>query len=125
MSAAPTEAYDAIALQLVAALEKYAGDTGVMVMSWPDMDRYRDVSDQVEKIRMYSAALPDLRVQWVELLIAHAELVHVLWRAQYADDAHSRDEICRVREHHSDAVAAMRSRCMRTLGRPQQNRSAA
>jgi hypothetical protein len=120
MSAAPTEAFDAIALQLVGALEQYAGDTAAMILAWPDMDRYRDVSEQVEKIRMYSSALPDLRVQWVELLIAHSELVHLLWRAQYADDVHSRAEIARVREHHTDAVAALRNRCLRVVTRPPQ-----
>ena len=117
MSALPTNALDAVASQLVAALEKYDGDSGAMIAGWPDLDRYRDVSAQVETIRMYCSALPDVRVQWVELLIAHAELVHFLWRTQYGVTQDVLEEIGAVRDHHADCIAALRNRCLRAVGR--------
>jgi hypothetical protein len=117
MSAAQSHALDAIGYQLVAALEQYEADVTSMIQTWPDLDRYREVSEQVEKIRLYSSSLPDLRVQWVELLIAHSELVHFLWKAQYGRDGGARELIGPVREHHGDAVSALRDRCVRALAR--------
>jgi hypothetical protein len=117
MSASQAHALDAIAFQLVAALDAYDRDTERMIKAWPEPELYRKVSVQVDEIRMYSSALPQLRVQWVEVLIAHAELVHCLWRAQSGglpgDDA--RAKIAGVREHHAAAVAALRHRCVRAL----------
>jgi hypothetical protein len=119
MSAAQSDAVDAIGFQLLAALEKYEADVAAMIGSWPDLDRYREVSEQVEHIRMYSSALQEVRVQWVEVLITHAELVHVLWKAQYGRPDGAREKIETVRSHHADAVLALRNRCLRILARSQ------
>ena len=117
MSAPQSAAVEAIAFQLAAALEKYATDTTAMIEGWPDLELYRSVSDEVEKIRMYSSALPETRVQWVELLIAHAELIHFLWRMQYGKQRDAQTELVNVREHHADCIAALRQRCMRAMDR--------
>jgi hypothetical protein len=115
MSASQAHALDAIAFQLVAALEAYDRDAGRLVASWPDPELYRSVSDQVDRIRMYSSALPQTRVQWVEVLISHAELVHGLWRAQpgLGDDVLA--QVASVRARHSAAIAALRTRCIRGM----------
>ncbi|MCD6078535.1 MAG: hypothetical protein K0R89_2473 [Ramlibacter sp.] len=119
MSAHPAAAFDAIAVQLVAALERYAADTARMIAGWPDMERYRSVSEQIEQIRMYASALPEARVQWVELLIAHSELVHILWRAHFGHGGLAMDDALEVRLHHTGAVDALRHRCLRIgLRRP-------
>jgi hypothetical protein len=117
MSAAQSHALDAIALQLVAALEQYEADVSSMIDHWPDLDRYREVSEQVEKIRMFCSAVPDVRVHWVELLISHSELVHFLWKAQYGGGDARREHIGSVRDHHADAVIALRNRCLRVMAR--------
>jgi hypothetical protein len=117
MSASPSQALDAIAFQLVAALEKYEADAATMVDTWPDLELYREVSAQIETIRMYSAALAEVRVQWVELLIAHAELIHFLWRVKYGESRDAQEQIASVREHHGDCVAALRNRCLRVIQR--------
>jgi hypothetical protein len=88
-----------------------------MIAGWPDLERYRSVSGQIEQIRMYAAALPDARVQWVELLIAHAELVHLLWRVQYGETGLAMSDTLDARLHHTDAVAALRHRCQRLMAR--------
>jgi hypothetical protein len=117
MSAPQSQALTAIASQLVGALETYDADVARMVEAWPDPDNYRAVSDQIERIRMYSSALSEARVQWVELLISHAELVHVLWRGQYGHEPDARDQVDAVRERHQDCVVALRNRCNRLIAR--------
>jgi hypothetical protein len=115
MSASEGRALDAIAFQLLAALEEYDQDTARMIAGWPELDLYRSVSDQMEKIRLYSSAVAEATVQSLELLIAHAELVHLLWRAEYAGDRTSLEALEEVREHHADCVAALRNRCLRVM----------
>jgi hypothetical protein len=124
MSAIQRNALDAIALQMVAALEQYDQDTARMIEAWPDLELYRMVSDGVETIRAYSGNVPEVRVQWVELLIAHAELVHFLWRTQYGDRGGTREQIGAVREHHAECIAALRSRGIWAAGRALQRQPA-
>jgi hypothetical protein len=112
MSAVQTRAaLDAIAFQLLGALRTYEESVDRMIAAWPDLDRYQEASEAVEEIRTYSAAVPEARVQWVELLVAHAELVHQLWRLQYGDCEAAQEQLAPVREHHGDAVTALRIRC--------------
>jgi len=117
MSASHAPALDAIAFQLAAGLEKYEESVQRMVDNWLDMELYRTVSEEIEEIRMYSAALPQLSVAWVELLIAHAELVHCLWRGEHAATLPDGRTLPQVREHHRACVATLRSRCLRLLAR--------
>ena len=119
MSAFPASAIDAIAYQLVAALDRYELDTARMVDAWPDMDLYHEVSAQLEEIRMYCVPVTGVRVQWVDLLIAHAELVHVLWRVQYGRQTEDASDLQPVREHHADCIQSLRQRCLRYLARSQ------
>ncbi|HYE41095.1 MAG TPA: hypothetical protein VEB23_14250 [Ramlibacter sp.] len=67
---------------------------------------------------MYSSALPEARVQWVELLIAHSELIHHLWQLQYGAGVAAREQLAPTREHHADAVTALRNRCRRVVSQP-------
>jgi hypothetical protein len=117
MSAHDAPAFDAIAFQLAAALDRYDQDVGAMVETWLDMELYRCVSDEVEHIRLLSASLPQLSVAWVELLIAHAELVHSLWRLRFNDDATDRVKLDEVRARHNDCVQSLRKRCLRLMSR--------
>lgn len=117
MSATHAPALDAIAFQLAAALETYDHSVKRMVDGWLDMDRYRSVNEQVEQIRMYTAALPQLSVPWVELLIAHAELVHCLWRGEYGTRLQDGRGLPQVREHHGECVAVLHGRCLRLISR--------
>jgi hypothetical protein len=115
MSASHAPALDAISLQLVATLERYERDSAVMVDTWLDMELYQRVSEQVEQIRMYCALLPQLSVQWVELLIAHAELVHSLWRLRFQEVAADRTQLQELRERHARCATALKMRCLRQL----------
>jgi len=117
MTAFSSHPFDAVAFQLLAALEKYEADVERMVDTWLDMDLYRDVSEQIEQIRMYNASLPQLGVAWVELLIAHAELVHTLWRLRFDEAGGHRARLAEVRERHGAGIASLRRRCLRLLAR--------
>lgn len=115
MSAYESHALDSIALRLLAALEQYDAQTAVTLAAWPDLDAYGRMSEQVDQIRSYSSSLPQLRVQWVELLIAHAELVHCLWRAQFGEDELALRQVGAVRDHQADCIAALRARALRCI----------
>jgi hypothetical protein len=118
MSASEAPAFDAIAIQLAAALEQYEQGVSEMIDTWLDTDRYQEVSQQIEDIRMLSAAMPSLSIHWVELLIAHAELVHSLWRLRFQDIGPDRLKLEEVRTRHAHCVTLLRSRCLRVLTRP-------
>lgn len=113
MTVSEFQAIHAIALQMSAALDTYEADTEAMIDAWPDFDRYRTVSADVDRLRMYSSGLSATSVQWAELLIAHAQLVHYLWRDCYGEGGGSAEDFQQVREHHADCIAALRSRCSR------------
>jgi hypothetical protein len=107
MSAFQSAAVDAIGFQLLAALDECEADTEAMVEAWPELDRYHTVSAHVERIRMFCAARPELRVQWAELLIAHAELIHHLWRAQYGKERPAGEQLAQARAHHTAAIESL------------------
>jgi hypothetical protein len=115
MSASLGPALDATAFQLLAAIDEYEADSSALVAAWPDLELYAMASAQIERIRLYSAPIPELRVHWVELLIAHAELIHHLWRAHYASRDGEGDDFAALRQRHAEAVASMRRRCQRLL----------
>lgn len=117
MSASHAPALDAIAFQLAAALDRYDEDVGRMVDTWLDMELYGSVSGQVEQIRMFSITMPELSVFWVELLIAHAALVHSLWRLRFRADEADRESLRQLRERHAYCVASLRTRVLRLLCR--------
>lgn len=118
MTASHAPLLDAIAFQLAAALERYEQDVGALTRSWLDMDLYREVSEQVDQIRLYSASLPQLSVPWVELLIAHAELIHQMWRAQNARAVPGEDTFAQTHERHARAVRTLHQGCLCLLARP-------
>jgi hypothetical protein len=115
MSAFEAPAVDAIVLQLASALDGYERDVERMVETWLDMELYSQVSDEIEQIRVFAAALPQLSVPWVELLIAHAELVHSLWRLRFREQEIDRAMLEEVRTRHAACVALLRARCLRLL----------
>lgn len=118
MSASHAPVLDAIAFQLAAALDRYEQDVESMVESWLDMELYGRVSEEVEEIRVFCAALmPQVSVHWVELLIAHAELVHSLWRLRFREDSADGERLREVRSRHDACVASLRARCIRLLTR--------
>ena len=102
---------DAIAFQLVAAVESYEQQVEALLATWPDMERYGGVSESINAIRRYAAALPPVSVQFVALLIAHTELVHVLWKPADAGGGDDDLALHAAREQHRHCAAALRIKC--------------
>jgi hypothetical protein len=115
MSASQAPSIDAAAFQLAAALDQYERDVAHLLASWLDVDRYHAVTGHVDRIRSFASVLPQVSVPWVELLIAHSELMHSLWRLRFAQDGTDRGMPAGVLARHAATVSAMRMHCLRLL----------
>ena len=105
MAAAPTPTPRS-ARDALAALERYQLHITQLAGNWLDMDLYHTVAADVEQVRGSCAPLPQLSGPWVALLIAHAELMHALWRGSRPGGAASAGE-------RQDLLARTRSACGR------------
>ncbi|RYY98997.1 MAG: hypothetical protein EOO24_17840 [Comamonadaceae bacterium] len=114
MSASNAAAFDALAFQLAAALDRYDAEFAELMRRWPDMELYNGVSKRIDELRMVSASFPELSVQYVSLLIAHAELVHCLWKTQ-TEPATASGNLAVARDEHQMAIRSMRRKCLRLL----------
>ena len=103
-------AADAVAFQLVALLEQYEGDADRLATTWLDMELYARVSREVEEMRLYCASLPQVSVAWVRLLIAHAELIHCLWKTGHSSGASP--QVAQCSSQHGRAVTELRQKCL-------------
>ncbi len=115
MSAGDSPLFSAIAFQLAAALEVYEEEVERMLQSPRDAEIYRRVSQQMDQMRMYAAALPPLSVAWVEVLIRHFEITHAMWRQQQ-EGAHAAD-LEQLRQDHRDAVTRLSRKCAQLMPR--------
>lgn len=107
MSASQAPALSAIAFQLAAALDAYEQDVALLVRSPVDPEAYHRVSQHMDQMRMYAAALPPVAVAWVEVMIRHFELTHGLWRP-HAQQADLKQLHARLRE----AVRSLSRKCV-------------
>jgi hypothetical protein len=112
MSAPQFQALSAIAFQLAATLEAYEEGISAMLAAPMDPELYRRVSEQVDQMRMYAAALPTLSGAWVEVLIRHFELTHGMWRAQRDPDTVA---LADLHGQLSGAVHRLSRRCMQLM----------
>ena len=111
MSAHPQAQLDAIAFQLAATIESYEQHVEALLAAWPDMERYRTVSESIEEIRRYASALPVVSVQFVALLIAHTELVHALWKQSNDPGLAANRALPPARAQHAECTAVLRQKC--------------
>jgi len=109
MSAFHASERQAIALQLAETLGEYEASLDAMLETWPDLEPYGAVSAKVEEIRLLSGALSSLSAEWIELLIAHAELMHCLWRLQFRSRGSQAKYLGQMRAHHGFCVTGLRA----------------
>lgn len=106
--------HSATAFQLAAALEHYESSVDQLVTRGYDPQLHAAVARQLEPMRLYAGALPELSVAWVALLISRVELTHALWMAaRCAADA----RVLAAYEEHKQTIAVLRQRCTRMLVR--------
>ena len=115
MSASEGAALDAIAFQMLGALEEYEGAVDQLVHTWMDVELYRRVGGRIEDLRRFASGLPDLSVPSVALSIAHAELMCSLWHAKGGE---GKDTLAQVHERHRACVARLSFLCCRLLAQP-------
>jgi hypothetical protein len=111
MSASPQPALDAILAELATAVASYEQDVEALLAAWPDMERYRTVSDGIDAIRRHAAAVPPVSVAFVALLIAHTELIHALWQQTNDGRAGNARHVQQAREQHAQCAAGLRRQC--------------
>lgn len=116
MSGSDSQAIEAAARHLLAALDDYERDARALVAGWLDMDLYATVSARIDEIKLCCAVLPQLSVPWVSLLISHAELVHCLWRSSQPRPP-LRDEVQQHLEEHLQCVHRLHAGAERIVGR--------
>ncbi len=116
MSAPHFHALNAVVFQLVATLERYEQDLDMLMLDWPNTQRYEAMRMRMDEIQMYSSSVPSVAVAAVALLIAHSELVFSLWRSD-PHAAPSGDELRRVGASHRATVESLRRQCLRELSR--------
>jgi hypothetical protein len=121
MSASQARALDAVAFQLAATLDAYDVTFDALMRAWPDMDLYHRASASMDELKMYSAAVPQLSVPYVALLISHAELVHCLWK-NGSGTAQPGDPLERARHDHRLAITSLRRKCLHLLAENAQAR---
>lgn len=112
MSASQHQALSAIAFQLAATLGTYEEAILAVLEGSGDPERYRRASGHMDEMRMYAAALPQVSVPWVEVMIRHFELTHGLWRAQHAPESVDME---RLHAQLRESVQRLSHKCMRLL----------
>jgi hypothetical protein len=117
MSAFPGPALHVIAIQLLAMLEPYEHDIAQLLRCWPDDARLGRVWEHVEHLRAYSSLVAEVRVQSTSMLIAHAELMRLLCRAQGAYEVGMGREIAECHANHRECLATLRFRLQWVINR--------
>lgn len=103
---------DAIAMQLLAALEKYDRELLPLARGY-DPERYADLAQQFDQLRLYAASLPELSVTWVGVLVSRAEMTFNLFKAQ--QDAQARSAVVEFIDRHRVEVEELRGACARLI----------
>jgi hypothetical protein len=114
MAAAPTPTPQS-ARAALGALERYQLHITQLAGNWLDMDLYHTVAVDLEQVRRSCATLPQLSGSWVTLLIAHAELMHALWRGSRPGTAASAQERQQLLARTRAACGRLQDVCMQLL----------
>ena len=100
---------------VAAALERYQASWDQLIDSWFDRERFRAVNTELDEIRKLAAALPQLSVDMVEIIMRHAQLLRALVRAAGSQHA---AQVAALRDKHKRAIEAIRAKCTRFLAGP-------
>lgn len=103
----------AAASHALAALERYQAHLRKLSTQWMDLELYRRVGDELDQIRQGCRELPEVTLAWVDLLIAHAELVQNLWQSSRPGAPASAEGRRQLLDRVGARVAALQDKCMR------------
>jgi len=109
-----------VAFLLAAALERYQANFDQLAASWSDRNRWQEVNHQLREIKKLGAALPQLAVDEMDLVIRHVELLRSLLRKPSIELEPALAEELSIKQHRlRDAIGTMRTKCLRLLTREQ------
>jgi hypothetical protein len=111
VTASQALALDAVAFQLLAALDRYEVSIDEMLLAWPDLGGYNVASAGIDEVQRYCSSLPRLSVGFVSLLIARAEMIQCL----FAHDPADPEKVAACARSHAAALAGLRDKCKRLL----------
>lgn len=117
MSASHFPVLRVTALQAAAALALYERHVHSLAASWLDMELYEQVSREIDEIKLFCAAIPDVNVPWSALLVSHTEMVRALWEGGRSDTPSTREETQRRLDDHLVCIDTLARRCLRTAER--------
>ncbi|MDB5913217.1 MAG: hypothetical protein JWP22_1892 [Ramlibacter sp.] len=103
----------ATAHRALVVLDRYESDARRLTASMLDPVLYARAAQELEEIRSCCAGLPEVSVQWVELLIAHADLVHCLWRSTRPGSATTAADRQLQLDHLIACSRMLRAACLR------------
>lgn len=101
------------AFELLSALDAYELAAERVVRDWFDVHAYADVTRRIEAIRTHGASVPALTVVSLQLVIAHTELLSMLWQNACTGGGVAR--LAEVQERHAACVASLRAAALRLL----------
>jgi hypothetical protein len=103
----------AIASQLADELDRYSADLRTLLERRWDPELYRRLSDQFDRMQMFSQALPRIASTWTELLISRVELTHALWGLRAPSRIGGR--VVAAHARHEELLRELRGKCRRYL----------
>lgn len=112
-ASSPSPLPQATANAALAILERYRRDVRALATAFLDVELYHRVQGDVDQLRHACADLPQVSLQWVEVLISHAELLHCLWTSGEPDSPVGAEERQVKLQRHLQRVDSLMLGCLR------------
>ena len=103
----------AAAAAAVRRLDDYEAAIGQLLQNPADERLYARSAEEFDAIRGLTAALPGLRVLWIEVLISRFELLEAFWKVKEGQP--SGPELDRLRANHAASLQSFRRLCLRRV----------
>jgi len=100
--------------QLAAALDAYEARMTLLLENGFDSAAYGQAEQAVGEVRSQGAGLPELAVAALELCLAHAEVVALLWWER-ADGTAGASQLAAAQQRRQRACDALRTGCAQAL----------
>lgn len=119
MSVVESRAFAAIALELLATLERYEADCARLATEGVGSEVYERANAAMDDIQRWSLALPALLLPSAALLIARSEFVQALWNRATGETQPPVRGVEEIAREHRLAIENLRRACWRQLALPE------
>lgn len=94
-------------------LDEYEAAVGQVLQRPEDEALYSRSAEEFDAIRALTAAMPGLRVRWIEVLISRFELLEELWQVKAGNSTGA--DLDRLRANHTASLKSFRRLCLRRI----------